>query len=562
MAGEKKYFIIKSNYYKEGFKKLDSTTNLNEILKFFLDQIEIIYLDPDEKKFKNYIDKITSENSIKKSNGEVILGLIDNYINPEIKKELLNKDAINTPVLLVNNSVPIKNSKFIYSKENLTESSSEIIKESVQIKKLKDLLKERANLKTHPYLSQKNVFFIASNGSYTDIKSSIIAIVNKINIEFKDFKVTIGTESKNGVIQENIYPIDITNIGDKMETKNEQIFYNKIIFGPTGTGKSTWCSDYIKNNNIEENNVFKTTFYEDYTYHDFFGQYKPIVLRDSSKSITVKSFKQKNTAPKQIDSHIVTYQFVPGIFFNALIKALHLYKKGEVLTNDKKVLLVIDEINRGNCSSIFGDIFQLIDRDGEGNSSYSLSLSEDIKRFIMDMINDVERDSAYRHDITISETIKVLEDLLDSNKIYMPSNLIMIATMNTSDQSLFPMDSAFKRRWDMQYCYINYKETSLKDIKIEGTKYNWLEVLKKINEKIFEETKSEDKQIGQWFIKPKNNIISEYDFKNKLIAYLFFDVFKHLPQVLNSNSYSSLMNMKTNEIIELFIKRIEIQNEK
>lgn len=555
MAGEKKYFIIKSNYYKEGFKKLDSTTNLNEILKFFLDQIEIIYLDPNEKKFKSYIDRITSENSIKKSNGEVILGLIDNYINPEVKKELLDKDNINTQMFVVSNALPIKNSKFIHSKENLTESSSEIIKESIQIKKLKDIIKEKANLKTHPYLSQRNIIFIASNGSYTDIKSSIIAIVNKINIEFKDFKITIGTESKNGITQENIYPIDVTNIGDKMETKNEQVFYNKIIFGPTGTGKSTWCSDYIKNNNIEENNVFKTTFYEDYTYHDFFGQYKPIVLRDSSKSITVKSFKQKNTAPKQIDSHIVTYQFVPGIFFNALIKALHLYKKGEVLTNDKKVLLVIDEINRGNCSSIFGDIFQLIDRDCDGNSSYSLSLSEDIKRFIMDMINDVERDSAYRYDITISETIKVLEDLLESNKVYMPSNLIMIATMNTSDQSLFPMDSAFKRRWDMQYCYINYNEIGLKDIKIEGTKHNWLSVLKLINDKIFEETKSEDKQIGQWFIKPKNNIITEYDFKNKLVSYLFFDVFKHLPQVLKSNSYSFLMNMKTNDIVELFTKK-------
>jgi hypothetical protein len=117
------------------------------------------------------------------------------------------------------------------------------------------------------------------------------------------------------------------------------------------------------------------------------------------------------------------------------------------------------------------------------------------------------------------------------------------------------MDSAFKRRWDMKYIYIDYNEEKLKNINIENTSIKWLYILEKINCIIYKETSSEDKQIGQWFIKPKNGEIKETDFRNKLISYLFFDVFKHFPEVLNNHSYSTLTKMKINELIELFDKK-------
>src|SRR5690606_22057026 len=170
--------------------------------------------------------------------------------------------------------------------------------------------------------------------------------------------------------------------------------------------------------------------------------------------------------------------------------------------------LVIEEINRGNCAEIFGDIFQLLDR----NPEYNIEPSTELR--------------AYLEEYEKSNNVKLLFD----GKLQMPNNLSILASMNTSDQSLYPMDSAFKRRWDWHYVPIDLKCTESNfTIKIDDThQYSWLEFLAKVNDKIYSVTKSEDKQIGNWFINPSKseNIISKELFINKVLFYLWNDVFK------------------------------------
>lgn len=270
--------------------------------------------------------------------------------------------------------------------------------------------------------------------------------------------------------------------------QNNKLAENIIVYGSPGTGKS-FEADKKTGANEEEKLQFveKTTFHPEYDYNCFVGGYKPIMNEESDESK-------------------IEYKFVPQIFTNAYVKAW----------NDlgNHYFLQIEEINRGNCAEIFGDLFQLLDRDDTGKSQYSISASEELKTHLKkELTNDG------------LEGIK-------NDKLRLPPNLSIIATMNTSDQSLFPMDSAFKRRWDWEYVSIQYeKENNKSDFIIElenKSKYSWLEFLKAVNKEILDATDSQDKQIGNWFINAKNteNIINEKTFINKVVFYLWNDVLK------------------------------------
>lgn len=188
------------------------------------------------------------------------------------------------------------------------------------------------------------------------------------------------------------------------------------------------------------------------------------------------------------------------MFTNAYIKAWE--------NTNRPVYLIIEEINRGNCAQIFGDLFQLLDRDKEtGKSEYPVKADKDLVAYI-------EKELGNDH-----EGIK-------NGELCLPSNLIIYATMNTSDQSLFPMDSAFKRRWDWEYVPINYDKSIDSGkfiIKIDDVEYLWVDFLKIVNDKIYDVTSSEDKQMGNFFIK-KN--IDAKDFVNKVMFYLWNEVCK------------------------------------
>ena len=267
----------------------------------------------------------------------------------------------------------------------------------------------------------------------------------------------------------------------------EKPAFQIIYYGAPGTGKSHRIKKELKEMNVSKENIFRTTFHPDSDYSSFVGCYKP----------TMKPVDDKYKAVAGKDEEIA-YSFVPQTFIKAYTQA---YKKP-----NENVHLIIEEINRGNCAQIFGDLFQLLDRDDNGVSEYPIKADSDLKMYL-------EGELGKNH------------DGIKDGELCLPSNLYIWATMNTSDQSLFPIDSAFKRRWDWEYEPIKYKNTDWV-IEIGHNKYSWTSFQHIINDKIFEATSSEDKMLGDYFVKPCNNVISEKQFINKVLFYLWNDVCK------------------------------------
>ena len=253
-----------------------------------------------------------------------------------------------------------------------------------------------------------------------------------------------------------------------------------IYYGAPGTGKSHTI-DGITN----KGNSIRTTFHPDSDYASFVGCYKPI----ANKSEEGKSE--------------ITYDFVPQAFTTAYIEAWK--------DTSKPYYLVIEEINRGNCAQIFGDIFQLLDRGEDGMSSYEIKPDTDLEQYLAKIFDDVNIDD---------------ESIKSGRIMRLPANLHILATMNTSDQSLFPIDSAFKRRWDWKYIPIKNEGKNYK-IVVGNATYDWWKFIEIVNARIEDVTDSEDKQIGYWFAKADaNGKISAETLVSKVIFYLWNDVFK------------------------------------
>ena len=319
-----------------------------------------------------------------------------------------------------------------------------------------------------------------------------------------------------------------------------------IYYGAPGTGKS-FTIDKATN----ENNSVRTTFHPDSDYASFVGAYKPtmenvpVYATYQTKEGSYGEYLTKTDKHPGTERKIV-YKYVPQAFLKAYVEAWKRYAAGE----DNPYYLVIEEINRGNCAQIFGDLFQLLDRNNMGCSSYAISADEDIAQFLHDDVKgfalkkteDGEGLTQQQRDVIASfklekdngEVEEIGSDILDGSKLLLPPNLRIWATMNTSDQSLFPIDSAFKRRWNWEYMPIEYDKKDWTFI-IGDKRYSWGEFLKVINPKIFKLTMSEDKQMGYFFVKPdkkskedlkENDTISEKVFVNKVLFYLWTDVFK------------------------------------
>ena len=299
-----------------------------------------------------------------------------------------------------------------------------------------------------------------------------------------------------------------TSIKENNNQSPQQIFY-----GAPGTGKSHTVNELT----IGES-VIRTTFHPDSDYSTFVGAYKPTmkmmpITDESGKTITIG-----NTT---LQKEQIVYEFVEQAFLQAYIQAWKYY--AEQGNDTKKQYLIIEEINRGNCAQIFGDIFQLLDRNKEGFSVYPIHANKDIKACLEKQFKDLNLENLpwtneyYDRDIAA--------DIKSGDILVLPSNLYIWATMNTSDQSLFPIDSAFKRRWDWEYEPIKYKNTDWV-IDINGIQYSWTSFQKEVNERIFEATNSEDKMLGDFFVKPHNNVISEKLLLNKILFYLWNDVCK------------------------------------
>ena len=342
-------------------------------------------------------------------------------------------------------------------------------------------------------------------------------------------------------------------------SKLDKYPHQQIFYGAPGTGKSFAIKELTKGQE-----VIRTTFHPDSDYSTFVGCYKPsmsnsvstqrlyLSLEDLAKilveyyndnelgkigglqkfcydyypfidgdnmSVSVakllelagisdnykveidKYIKFCRLLPK-VDKNKIVYKFIPQAFTNAYVRAWS--------TKDP-VLLVIEEINRGNCAQIFGDLFQLLDRKN-GESEYPVKADADLAKHLAEELAKSQRDDIPA-DVRLGDMLKL------------PSNLYIWASMNTSDQSLFPIDSAFKRRWEWKYVPIANAEKNWA-IEANGKKYDWWDFLKKINALIGDMTNSEDKKLGYFFCKTQTGIIDAETFVGKVIFYLWNDVFK------------------------------------
>ena len=293
----------------------------------------------------------------------------------------------------------------------------------------------------------------------------------------------------------------------------------QIYYGAPGTGKSKTIKDLTFGES-----VIRTTFHPDSDYASFVGTYKPIteevVLRDCNGKKVID-----DDTKEVVKEERIAYKFIPQAFLEAYVEA---WKK---LGSSKKQYLIIEEINRGNCAQIFGDLFQLLDRNEYGFSDYPIVADKDMQKYLekefagWEITNKDEINQLYGE-------ANMVNLIMKGERLVLPSNLYIWATMNTSDQSLFPIDSAFKRRWDWKYVPIREgrdKETNAKlnwYINTGDKQYDWWSFISKVNKLIGSLTNSEDKKLGYFFCKAKDGEIDADLFVSKVIFYLWNDVFK------------------------------------
>lgn len=293
----------------------------------------------------------------------------------------------------------------------------------------------------------------------------------------------------------------------------------QIYYGAPGTGKSKTIKDLTFGES-----VIRTTFHPDSDYASFVGTYKPI-----TEEVTLRDCYGKKVIDEETNEVVkeerIAYKFIPQAFLEAYVEA---WKK---LGSSKKQFLIIEEINRGNCAQIFGDLFQLLDRNEYGFSDYPIVADKDMQKYLekefagWEITNKDEINQLYGE-------ANMVNLIMKGERLVLPSNLYIWATMNTSDQSLFPIDSAFKRRWDWKYVSISEGRDKATNaplnwyINTGDKQYDWWSFISKVNELIGSLTNSEDKKLGYFFCKAKDGEIDADLFVSKVIFYLWNDVFK------------------------------------
>ena len=298
----------------------------------------------------------------------------------------------------------------------------------------------------------------------------------------------------------------------------------QIYYGAPGTGKSHEIKVQT-----EGKKVIRTTFHPDSDYSTFVGAYKPTTVDEPLMTVIgTKAVPVENEDGTPRTESKIVYEFVEQAFLQAYIRAWKKY--ASALQDGKKpeeVFLVIEEINRGNCAQIFGDLFQLLDRGDDGFSEYPVTADKDLQKQLSKAFADMAFLNAPALCGMSSDEVAV--KIRKGEILLLPNNLYIWATMNTSDQSLFPIDSAFKRRWDWQYVPISDAKKNWV-VEVKGRRYDWWEFLQKINERVGAATNSEDKKLGYFFCKAKEGVIDAEKFVGKVVFYLWNDVFKDIAE--------------------------------
>lgn len=368
----------------------------------------------------------------------------------------------------------------------------------------------------------------------------------------------------------------------------------QIYYGAPGTGKSKAIKDLTFGED-----VIRTTFHPDSDYASFVGTYKPITEEVDLRDCNGKKVIDEETG-KVVKEDRIAYKFIPQAFLEAYVKAwkklgskkseksdksynrIHpaLLDTPDIFTKNKaskKQYLIIEEINRGNCAQIFGDLFQLLDRNEYGFSDYPIIADKDMQKYLKKEFEGWEITNKDKINQLYGEA-NIVSLIMKGEQLVLPSNLYIWATMNTSDQSLFPIDSAFKRRWDWKYVPIREgrdKETNAPlnwYINTGDKQYDWWSFISKVNKLIGSLTNSEDKKLGYFFCKAKDGEIDANLFVSKVIFYLWNDVFKDYGfddkdfqdeegKILSFDRFYEDKNGKTNVDIanvELFLENLGV----
>lgn len=341
------------------------------------------------------------------------------------------------------------------------------------------------------------------------------------NEEFKQYEKTGSNQYSNALktYMRFLYAKEIFQNEAKKIKAPSNLTLQQIYYGAPGTGKSKAIKDLTFGED-----VIRTTFHPDSDYASFVGTYKPIteevVLRDCNGKKVID-----DETKEVVKEERIAYKFIPQSFLKAYVEA---WKK---LGSGKKQYLIIEEINRGNCAQIFGDLFQLLDRNEYGFSDYPIVADKDMQKFLEKEFEGWEITNKDKINQLYGEA-NMVSLIMKGERLVLPSNLYIWATMNTSDQSLFPIDSAFKRRWDWKYVPIREgrdKETNAPlnwYINTGDKQYNWWSFISQVNKLIGSLTNSEDKKLGYFFCKAKDGEIDADLFVSKVIFYLWNDVFK------------------------------------
>ncbi len=401
-------------------------------------------------------------------------------------------------------------------------------------------------------------------------QASFIQISNSTNSEIADNLISYLTffdnrpymlSAKEGI--RVVYQPSI--LFEKASIANSKYPWNMLVFGAPGTGKSRLLEEKLiklKSELGEEMVVAdRVTFYSDYTYQQFVGGYMPIPKVDMQETIEVTDGIHNFSG--NITGQHITYEFVPGPFGALLAKAFISKIKNE----DIKYILIIEELNRANAASVFGDIFQLLDRD-KGVSNYFISVADAFAEYLFNVVSNEVKD--YAESLSVESF----------RKIKLPENLYIWSTMNSADQGVFPLDSAFKRRWSFIYKDINAiaAETAKRPTvclpncidpsNIHVANYDWNELRKAFNNIILQAGFDEDRCIGYWFfseeeiadieihtkcvVKAFHNELAAIEeletlpdpFMNKLLSYLRQDVFRNTPTKLFKDDCKTLSGIR------------------
>ena len=339
------------------------------------------------------------------------------------------------------------------------------------------------------------------------------------NEEFKAYNTKGGNQYSNALetYLKFLHAKEIFSEETKKPKYSPDLSLQQIYYGAPGTGKS----HAIKDLTIGED-VIRTTFHPDSDYASFVGTYKPITEEVPLRNLMGEKVFENG---EEVQEEKIVYKFIPQAFLEAYVDA---WKK---LNDNKKQYLIIEEINRGNCAQIFGDLFQLLDRNENGFSEYPIVVDTDMQKYLEKEFKgwDIHDKESINRLYNGNDIVKLI---LEGKRLVLPSNLYIWATMNTSDQSLFPIDSAFKRRWDWKYVPIHEgrsKETNAPlnwYINTGDKQYDWWSFISQINKLIGSLTNSEDKKLGYFFCKAKDGEIDADLFVSKVIFYLWNDVFK------------------------------------